>query len=425
MSSVSLRILCAVLVAASAAAQGVRLTRVPDCVILPAAAGQNLLVEAEVLGKSGDVWLATRQVDTARVPLEPAGENLYQINLGDRRVMRLLPADRDTGHLQVFASRGGRTVQSAKIAWVRSPRVQRVQCVMIGTDGKQQVCDPALEPWLRPSKVERIELRGLDVPHARALGIADGATLPFARRDVQKPFVLAMNDGTRRSIFDAMDFGIEVQHGAKAQWFGFRVVPGRLQPEEPTFHVLQRRRAKLPGSNGWLSVRVGDITGGQTMLTVTDALGQRVTQQRSMGANDYVTIQLAQGAYVLVIDRLVNRLVGDDHAELRIVDKKRFRPSEIAAFIRHVGSQQGVLFVREGVNYSPELAQQFLRARRAAHRGKDLTTEQFVALASKSSRTGEPYHVQLADGRKVVAAKWFTEQLQLLRKKNPAKASAK
>ena len=417
-----MRLLVVVMVATAACAQGVRLTRIPDRIILPAAAGQNLIIEVEVLGKPSAVWLGTAAAAVDRVALASAGEGRYQLNLRDRRVMSLLPADQDTGELQVFARRDGKVVQSAKIAWVRSRPAAKISCVVVGVDGKHQKCQQDREVWLNPVAIERIELRGLDVPQARVVGIADGATLPFARRAANKPFVLAMNEGLRGSIYDAGDFGIDVQHGASAWWFGFRVVPGRLQPEEPTFTVMQRRRSKLPGSNDWLTVRIGDITAGQTMLTVTDALGHEVATQRSLGAHDYVTIKLALGEYVLVIDRLVNRLLGDDHAVLRIVDKQKFRPNEIAAFIRHVGAQQNILFVREGVNYSPKLAQQFLRARQADNRGKNLTAEQFVALASKSSRSGDPYHVQLGDGSQVTAAKWFGEQLQRMRK---AAATAK
>ncbi len=415
-----MRLLLVVIATAAVRAQGVRLTRIPDRIILPAAAGQNLILEVEVLGKPSAVWLGSVATAVQRVPLTSAGGDRYQLNLRDRRVMSLLPADQDTGDLQVFAKRDGKVVQSAQIAWVRTRPAAKITCVVVGVDGKQQKCDQDREPWLNPQRVERIELRGLDVPHARVVGVADGATLPFARRAANKPFVLAMNDGLRASIYDAGDFGVDVQHGAVAWWFSFRVVPARLQPEEPTFTVMQRRRTKVPGSNDWLQVRIGDITAGQTMLTVTDALGHQVATQRSMGESDYVTIKLASGDYVLVIDRLVNRLIGDDHAVLRIVDKVQFRPNVIAAFIRHVGAQPNILFVREGVSYSPELAQRFLRARQAANRGKSLTAEQFVALASKSSRSGEPYHVQLADGTQVTAAKWFGEQLALMRKRAAA-----
>jgi hypothetical protein len=115
------------------------------------------------------------------------------------------------------------------------------------------------------------------------------------------------------------------------------------------------------------------------------------------------------------LDHLVNRLVGNDHASFRIVDKKGFKPDEIAMFIRRIVDAK-VLFVREGEEYNSNLAQRFLRARYLNHRGPKWTAEQFVEAACKSSRTGEPYHVKLPDGKVVGAKEWFTAQLQKMRR---------
>jgi hypothetical protein len=44
---------------------------------------------------------------------------------------------------------------------------------------------------------------------------------------------------------------------------------------------------------------------------------------------------------------------------------------------------------------------------------RDMTARQFVTyIASRSSVTGKPYRVRLADGTEMTSAEWFTQRLQ-------------
>lgn len=416
--------LAAVLMAVSVSAQvGVRLTRVPDWIVLPARPGQNLIVEAEVLGKPTNVWLAKDSIDTARVPLESVGGNRYQVNLRDLEVMRMLPADAEDGWLRVFAKTGNRVTRSAKISWVRGQPTKGVTCHVRTKDGKHIVCEQGHDPWLDPAEIERIEVHGMEREQARVVAIADGTTMPFVRPKASRRFVLQMNDGVRKSIYQAGELGVHVQHGDRSWWFGFRVVPGSLEPEHPRAIVQQRKRVKLPGSNGWLTLQIGDVTGGTVWVNLVDARNRPVVPARMMGKNDFLEIKLAKKAHVLVLDRLANKLIGQDFAEFRIEDRSGFKPDEIALLLQRVGAAK-VTFVREGQDYNATMAQQFLRVRWLNHRGPKLTTEQFVAIASKSSEHGKPYHIKLQGGKVVTALEWFTGQLREIRKEYAAGESS-
>ena len=114
-----MRLLVVVMVATAAHAQGVRLTRIPGKIILPTVAGQNLIIEVEVLGKPSAVWLSTAAAAVDSVPLTPAGKGRYQLNLHDRRVMSLLPADQDTGDSE---DRGQTRCMSAEAQRHTTPR---------------------------------------------------------------------------------------------------------------------------------------------------------------------------------------------------------------------------------------------------------------------------------------------------------------
>ena len=67
------------------AQSGLRLTRVPDRVVLPPPAGSNLLVEVEVTGKPSAIWLARARDQIGGVKLTASGRGSYQINLADSR----------------------------------------------------------------------------------------------------------------------------------------------------------------------------------------------------------------------------------------------------------------------------------------------------------------------------------------------------
>jgi len=398
---------------------GVRLTRVPDRVVLPARAGENLIVEAEVLGSPDAVWLAVAAADVARVPLELAGKGRYQINLRDKRVLPLLPGDRDEGTLRVFASKANKTGKSTGISWVRGQPAKGVVCHIVTVAGKVIVCEPGRDPWLDPAQVERLEVRGMNRTQARVVAVADGTTMPFAMGKQRRPHVLLMNKGVRKSIHGSSEFGVHVQHGGRSWWFGFRVVPGSIDEWQEPVHIAQRKRVKLPGCNEWLTLQIGDVTKGTVWVNVVNAKNRTVVQPRLMGENDFAEIKLANKTQVLVLDRLVNRLVGDDSAMFRIVDKDKFKPDEVALLLRRIGTAK-VKYVREGQDHNADIAQQFLRVRLLNNRKAKWTPEQFIEAASKSSRTGDPYQIKLADGKVVPAKKWFTEQLLEIRREQQA-----
>lgn len=388
------------------AQSGVRLTRVPERVVLPAAAGENLVLEVEAPA-AAEVWLA-RAADAAdRVPLVATGGPTWQLNLADVRVLRLLAAGQDHGELFAFARCDGRTVASPAIGWARAAVTTKLGCLLVFTDGSRRQLAAEGEPWLDPAALERIEVRGAGAPQARVIAHAEHVVLPLVRMD--DTFVLAMNDALRRDLARAGELGLEVQLGAAAQWLPFRIVPDRLAPEQPEFVVQQRHDAVIPGSRGWLEVRLDDITMGQVLLSVVDATGHTVVGPRSVHERDHVVLPFAGGDSVLVIDRLVNLLIGDDYAQLRVVEAAKFRPDPFAIFLQRIGAAEGVRFVREGVEWDSHSAEQFLRARLAAQRDPQLTLAGFVELAGRSSRTGEPYHVKRPDGEVVEAAVWFRE----------------
>jgi hypothetical protein len=86
--------------------------------------------------------------------------------------------------------------------------------------------------------------------------------------------------------------------------------------------------------------------------------------------------------------------------------------ARIERLLRYVEAQKRASFVRNGKAYSGREAALFLRAKYAKMGEHVTTAAQFIEqIASRSSTTGEPYLVRLADGRTVTAAKALRDEL--------------
>lgn len=81
----------------------------------------------------------------------------------------------------------------------------------------------------------------------------------------------------------------------------------------------------------------------------------------------------------------------------------------------HRVEQSGCTFLRNGSKHDAREAADHLRSK-IKRAGKRMTTEQFIQkIASKSSSTGEPYHIVTADGKHMTSEDWFLEQLADIR----------
>lgn len=96
---------------------------------------------------------------------------------------------------------------------------------------------------------------------------------------------------------------------------------------------------------------------------------------------------------------------------------------EIDALIARVERAQGVVFVRNGRDYSAAEAAAHLRRKFKAARGRVRTPEQFIEhLGTRSSITGRAYRVRLAEGRELDSALWLTQLLRQIRNADRARA---
>ena len=89
---------------------------------------------------------------------------------------------------------------------------------------------------------------------------------------------------------------------------------------------------------------------------------------------------------------------------------------EIEALIVRVEHAHGVVFIRNGSEYSATEAAAHLRRKLTAAHGRIATAEQFIDhIGTRSSMTGIAYRVRFADGREIGSATWLRQLLRELR----------
>jgi len=94
--------------------------------------------------------------------------------------------------------------------------------------------------------------------------------------------------------------------------------------------------------------------------------------------------------------------------------------ARIDKLIRHVELQKGMVFIRNGTEYTCEQAARFLRGKMDSM-GKEVSTaREFIErIATRSSKSGKLYHVRLADGTVLPAGHYLTDELKRI-KSQPA-----
>lgn len=399
------------------AQDGLRLTRVPTQVQLPAP-GANLLLEVEAGAEPDAIWLAVAAAAQDRVPLVAAGSGRYQLNLGAPAVADLLPSGSDHGDLFVFARFGQQQVTSPAIAWSRAlpTAAGRLRCIVRNQGAVTRRVAPDSTTWIDLARLERLEIEGAAERQSTAVARLAELDLPLVRRADAGTWTLDPTPSLRERLAGSGEFEIELRRGTGTESFRFRCIPAQLDltDVDATFVVPQRKRALLPGSRGWLEVRIDDITAGHVRFELVTAEGGSVVPARLVHERDHVEFALGEHRYVLVVEKLVNILIGEDHAEFVVQPAAGFQPDRIGLLLAAVRASKDT-FLREDKEYSGSEAAAFLVAKLAAQRGDEPSVDDFVdRIASRSSRSGQPYEVRRADGEVVPMRDWLRAELQRL-----------
>ena len=82
--------------------------------------------------------------------------------------------------------------------------------------------------------------------------------------------------------------------------------------------VLQREERAIPGSDGSVRIRLGDISDGQVLLTVVSGDESHLLERVSVSQDDKVEFSLGKAKYTVHIKELRNLFIGDDFAKITV-----------------------------------------------------------------------------------------------------------
>ncbi len=298
----------ALLTPAALAAPSIELLELPERLVLPLPPGTNRLFAARIGGEPEAVWMATAADAKARLPLQPAGDK-WVFNLGDRRVAGVIAGG---GQFQIFAEIGGRTIESLPVVFTPA-RAARPVAALVGADGARL----PLGTWTDPAKVAAIAVQWTGSGPRRPLTLVTGDVERTITPDAEGRAELKMDPALRKAWRAAHTLELKSADGRR-QSLG-QSIPDTLDDiARRPFRVTQRRSLEVPGSRRYLTVHLGDVSGSKVPVTLTGADGTTFVEQRLMGEKGRAEFALGGTRYALVIERLVNLLMGDDHVELRV-----------------------------------------------------------------------------------------------------------
>lgn len=193
---------------------------------------------------------------------------------------------------------------------------------------------------------------------------------------------------------------------------------GLKLPEKGTsFELVQRAGTTFPGYTEDLVIDIGDITQGQTILTLH--FGKEKILEQSIHEGEKLAFDIENEQYVFLCERFKNKLIGNDRGTFRIVHAKSVEQKssllkerkKIETLLLMI-EKSDVKFIRNDEIHSPKEAAIHLRSKYERVKDEIRSYDEFISeIASKSTVSGEDYFIQLKSGEKMKAFDWYKSKM--------------
>lgn len=182
------------------------------------------------------------------------------------------------------------------------------------------------------------------------------------------------------------------------------------------FQLFQRKSIKIPSKSDNVICAIDDITGGQTMLTISS--NNHKVLHKSIEQNQIIDFSLYSQKYSIQCIKLVNILIGEDFGifiikNSSVKSKKSTDETEKIKRLLFIIEKSNITFIRNGVEYDSNEAASHLRSKWEQSNGQITTLKSFIDdIASKSSMSQKTYLVKLKNGTIIPANQWYLERLK-------------
>lgn len=396
----------------------IKLTGVPDRLILPLAKGTNRILTAIIKGGTAkSVWLAPNRESTGRIMLTQVDDNEYQINLADPMVSAILLAS-EVKQFYVFVETTDQQVIASILVqystYLPKPTPPTAITLYIKQGSGREKLHPWYEhSWHNPAQVEafEIEFNPIDA-EISATADVDGKLWRFTKDEEKEDTGLLRLEMTAEIRKAWQHFGsLSISWNTRSTPIIIHAIPGILTFDEipESMIIIQRHSEYLPGSNEYLIASLGDITAGQVLLSITTRHRKKLIMQRSVKQGDRIDFEYGGKEYRLALLSLINVLIGDDYAVF-LFSPKTITEVQKIEFLLKALSHANVRLLRNGKEYSGTAAGSHLRQEFQVTENHFETMEDFLSeIASHSRETGREYLVKEWDGSTSEVISWFRD----------------
>jgi hypothetical protein len=387
--------------------------------MFPLPGGSNVVLTAEIKdGEAGSAWLAANPDPSAeRLSLISVGDGQYQINLGALEVHEFIVRAGAARQFRAYAELGDGTVlRSIPVQYTVAAKSRSLPSVRVLEQGAYRTVPHfRSHTWLDADALEQIEVHfdGAEPEAVTKIEIGDRSWHLEADQGAEA-IVFPVTPEVRAAWVNVKTLVVSVDHACGQgphNWYLHILLP-KLDRAACTdsFTAYQRTCEAIPGSQGALCVRLGDITMGQVMIHVQTMDYRTLTATVSVKERQAVAFSLKDESYVVVVKELVNLLIGQDYAVLAVLPAQEWEQDRIERLLSLV-EESDVVFIRHGQEYSGRKAADHLRDKARRIDPPIRTLDEFIdKVASRSWLHHEPYQVKAPDGTIEDAGAWLRRQ---------------
>ena len=313
---------------------------VPSRLVFPMEAGSNALLNVRAPVKNvRHVWLSPSRTFPGRVMLVRTGKDTYQVNLAEEIVLRVLQAHTGGKTFRVFAEDDkGEVYASIGIAYKLARRRGGGKvAVSVWTEGKDGV--PAdtcswgryrsaryagdgkrtAPAWVSPGYTKRIGFR-CDAPH-QAFFRSGRSKWPMTPFGEDKAYFVLSKEAekvvcqTRKAQVDYV-----LDDSGRKGSIELKVIPAKLTLAKgwQDLTISEYGTSTVPGSDGYLRIRVGNIGSQRTLVTMEGSDGRPFIRQTTVRQNSREVFRYEGRPYVLEVTRLHQSIFGSDYVVFSI-----------------------------------------------------------------------------------------------------------
>jgi len=301
---------------------GVQLEGVPEPFRLPLPEGANKVMTAQLTeGATRSGWISPVGRPGVRVMLKPAGEGVFRINLASKTlygVLNGLDANAFRVHLK---TKEGDIVRSMQVTFAEgSSGDVELSARLLPLNRKDKTVTVENCQWFRPGEYRALRVRPKNLPDGGKLTAKIGEQSVKMSSLTNNRYEMRLNETIRKRWRKHTNLEIRAHWNDRSVGrMCLKARPAQLvtEGESRTFTVRQRAYIELPGSNGLFMMSLGDITRGQVVVDVRSKArdDHQLVDSKSLNQEDHVNFDYRGQTYRLELEKLMNALIGEDHAE--------------------------------------------------------------------------------------------------------------